>query len=162
MPLHPSLLLFPLCSNGRFSRNSISGGTLEFSLPEPSVYACDIAVFTIWCQLARQHFTGIEISQDMFVSHCNLGNHSILAYTHVHVHVLKRDEKKGRTKQAKSNKQQGKATQYHPRQSLFLRKMSCLGWYTWSFTVIYRKWLINKSCRIVLFSLLKLNIISSN
>ena len=43
------------------------------------------------------------------------------------IHVLMRDEKEGRKKQAGSNKQQGKATP-HPRQSLFLRKMSCLVW----------------------------------
>ena len=36
-----------------------------------------------------------------------------------------RDEKEGRKKQARSNKQQGKA---HPRQSFSQRKMSCLGW----------------------------------
>ena len=36
------------------------------------MYACDIAVFTIWCQAARQHFTGIDIPADLFVSHCNL------------------------------------------------------------------------------------------
>ena len=34
------------------------------------------------------------------------------AYMHVHVHVLMRDEKEGRKKQARSNKQQGKATQH--------------------------------------------------
>ena len=40
-----------------------------------------------------------------------------------------RDEKEGRKKQEKSNKQQGKATQHtYPRQSFFVRKMSCLGW----------------------------------
>ena len=31
---------------------------------------------------------------------------------HVHIHVLIRDEKEGRNKQARSNKQQGKATQH--------------------------------------------------
>ena len=37
-----------------------------------------------------------------------------------------RDEKEGRKKHEKSNKQQGKATQHtYPRQSFF---MSCLGW----------------------------------
>ena len=34
------------------------------------------------------------------------------AYIHVHVHILMRDEKEGRKKQARSNKQQGKATQH--------------------------------------------------
>ena len=37
---------------------------------------------------------------------------------HVHVHVLMRDEKEGRKKQARSNKQQGKLSNTaHPRQS---------------------------------------------
>ena len=39
---------------------------------------------------------------------------------------LMRDEKEERSKQGQTNKQ-GKATA-HPRQSLFLEKMSCLGW----------------------------------
>ena len=33
-------------------------------------------------------------------------------YMYIHVHVLMRDEKEGRKKQARSNKQQGKATQH--------------------------------------------------
>ena len=41
------------------------------------------------------------------------------------VHVLIRDEKEGRKKQARSTRQSNTA---HPRQSLFLRKMSCLRW----------------------------------
>ena len=46
---------------------------------------------------------------------------------HVDVHVLMRDEKEGKKKQAMSNKQQGKATQdVQGSQSLILRKMSCL------------------------------------
>ena len=49
-------------------------------------------------------------------------------YICMYIHVLMRDEKEGRKKQARSNKQQGKATQPHPRQSLFLRKISCLRW----------------------------------
>ena len=71
----------------------------------------------------------------------------------IHVHVLMRDEKEGRKKQARSNKQQGNATQHtqgshfsegkkkeaskvkktrrqsntaHPRQSLFLRDSTCM------------------------------------
>ena len=45
------------------------------------------------------------------------------------MHVLMRDEKRGRKKQARSNKQQlRQSNSAHPRQSLFLRKMSCLGW----------------------------------
>ena len=35
-----------------------------------------------------------------------------LLYKDVEVHVLMRDEKEGRKKQARSNKQQGKATQH--------------------------------------------------
>ena len=49
-----------------------------------------------------------------------------LQYTVGNVHVLMRDEKEGRKKQARSNKQQGKSNTAYPRQSLFLRKMSCL------------------------------------
>ena len=37
-----------------------------------------------------------------------------------------RDEKDGRKKQARSNKQTRQSNIAHPRQSLFLRKMSCL------------------------------------
>ena len=44
---------------------------------------------------------------------------TVLAHTHtnkqntlIHTHVLMRDEKEGRKKQARSNKQQGKATQH--------------------------------------------------
>ena len=43
------------------------------------------------------------------------------------VHVFMRDEKEGRKKQAKSNKQQGKATQ-HTQGSHFSLHLSCLGW----------------------------------
>ena len=49
-------------------------------------------------------------------------------HVHVHVHVLMRDEKEGRMKQARSNKQTRQSNTAHPRQSLFLRKMSCLRW----------------------------------
>ena len=43
----------------------------------------------------------------------------------VHVHVLMRDAKKeGRKKQARSNKQTRQSNTAHPRQSLFLTKMS--------------------------------------
>ena len=44
------------------------------------------------------------------------------------IHVLMRDEKEGRKKQARSNKQQGKATQHTQGSHFPLRKMSCLGW----------------------------------
>ena len=45
----------------------MSGQDLQFSLPD-GVYACDMAVFTIWCDLANTHFTAINIPQDIFVS----------------------------------------------------------------------------------------------
>ena len=41
-----------------------------------------------------------------------------------HVYTM-RDERK---KQARSNKQTRQSNTAHPRQSLFLEKMSCLGW----------------------------------
>ena len=54
-------------SLGRFPRDRVSGQDLQFSLPN-GVYACDMAVFTIWCELANTHFTAINIPQDIFVS----------------------------------------------------------------------------------------------
>ena len=39
-----------------------------------------------------------------------------------------RDEKEEIKKQARSNKQTRQSNTAHPRQSLFLEKMSCLGW----------------------------------
>ena len=39
-----------------------------------------------------------------------------------------RIEKEERKKQARSNKQTRQSNTAHPRQSLFLEKMSCLGW----------------------------------
>ena len=61
---------------------------------------------------------------------------SRVVLTHIHmctgiwmsVHVLMRDEKEGRKKQARSNKQTRQSNIAHSRQSLFLRKMSCLRW----------------------------------
>ena len=41
---------------------------------------------------------------------------------------LMRDEKEERKKQARSNKQTRQSNTAHTRQSLFLEKMSCLGW----------------------------------
>ena len=41
---------------------------------------------------------------------------------------LMRDEKEERKKQARSNKQTRQSNTAHPRQSLFLEKMSCLRW----------------------------------
>ena len=45
-------------------------------------------------------------------------------------HVLMRDEKKGRKKQARSNKQTNNKPKQHstPKAFTFPRKMSCLGW----------------------------------
>ena len=55
--------------------------------------------------------------------------HSTLAFKKVDVHVVMRDEKEGRSKQVWSNKQTTRQSNTaHPRQSLLLRKMSCLGW----------------------------------
>ena len=63
-----------------------------------------------------------------------------IAHTQVHVymHVLMRDEKEERKKQARSNKQT-KATQHTQGSHFFLRKMSCLGWdmYTYLQTHMY-------------------------
>ena len=55
------------------------------------------------------------------------------ACIHVHMHTcrymfLMRDEKEGRKKQARSNNQTRQSNTAHPRQSLFQRKMSCIGW----------------------------------
>lgn len=53
---------------GRFpTGRAVTGQTLQFSLPT-GVFACDISVFTIWCQAARQHFTAINIPSSTFVS----------------------------------------------------------------------------------------------
>ena len=41
---------------------------------------------------------------------------------------LMRDEKEERKKQARSNRQTRQSNTAHPRQSFFLKKMSCLGW----------------------------------
>ena len=41
---------------------------------------------------------------------------------------LMRDEKEERKRQARSNKQTRQSNTAHPRQSLFLEKMSCLRW----------------------------------
>ena len=46
----------------------------------------------------------------------------------IHVHVLMRDEKEERRKQARSNKQTRQSNTAHTRKSFFLRKISCLGW----------------------------------
>ena len=54
-----------------------------------------------------------------------------LAYSHSYAEeymFLMRDEKEERKKQARSYKQQGKATQHTQGSHFFLRKMSCLGW----------------------------------
>ena len=41
-------------------------------------------------------------------------------YIYIYIHVLMRDEKKERKKQARSNKQTRQSNTAHPRQSLFL------------------------------------------
>jgi hypothetical protein len=46
---------------------SVSNQDLQFSLPE-GVYACDLAVFTIWCRAANSHFTTIDIPQSLFTT----------------------------------------------------------------------------------------------
>ena len=48
------------------------------------------------------------------------------AWNGINVHVLMRDERKKQA--ARSNKQTRQSNTAHPRQSLFLEKMSCLGW----------------------------------
>jgi hypothetical protein len=54
--------------NGRFPQNGyVLNATLQFSLPE-GVYACDLAVFTIWCRAANSHFTTIDIPQSLFTT----------------------------------------------------------------------------------------------
>ena len=45
----------------------ISNITFQFSLPS-DVYACDLAVFTVWCQLAGVQFAVLDIPPDTFVS----------------------------------------------------------------------------------------------
>ena len=44
---------------------------------------------------------------------------------YMYIHVLMKDEKEGRKKQARSIKTTRQSNTAHPRQSLFLRKMSC-------------------------------------
>ena len=48
---------------------------------------------------------------------------------------LMRDEREERKKQAKSNKQTRQSSTAHPRQSLFLLKMSCLRWDMYMYTL---------------------------
>ena len=56
---------------------------------------------------------------------------------HVHVYMLMRDEE-GRKKEASKVKQTTKQSNTaHPRQSLFLRKMSCLGWDMYMYMYMY-------------------------
>ena len=48
---------------------------------------------------------------------------------YMYIHVVMRDEKEGRKKEASKVKQTTRQSNTaHPRQSLFLRKMSCLRW----------------------------------
>ena len=65
IPLSSSFLY----SNGRFPSGigDIVNETLQFDLPD-NIYACDIAVITIWCKSASVQFTALDISPDLFVS----------------------------------------------------------------------------------------------
>ena len=47
---------------------------------------------------------------------------------YVHVHVNERGQKEGRNKQTRSKQTTHQKNTAHPRQLLFLRKMSCLGY----------------------------------
>ena len=60
---------FLLFSGGAlpFNEGLISNETVPFTLPE-DLYACDIAVFTVWCRLASVQFSVLEIPQNIFVS----------------------------------------------------------------------------------------------
>ena len=69
-------LLLCTFSLGRIPRGRVSGIDLQFTLPE-DVYACDMAVFTIWCDAADVHFTSIDIPPDIFV------NYNVLILQHV-------------------------------------------------------------------------------
>ena len=60
-------------SGGAFPYNEgdIINQTLQFNLPD-GIYGCDIAVFTIWCDLADVQFSALAISPDYFVSYHSL------------------------------------------------------------------------------------------
>ena len=60
---------FPHCSGGAlpYQTGFISNITFQFTLP-PDVYACDLAVFTVWCQLAGVQFAVLDIPSGIFVS----------------------------------------------------------------------------------------------
>ena len=77
------------------------------------------------------HTLAINVQHYMH-SYIHVHEYYIFTIVHVHVHmylhVLMRDEKEERKKQARSNKQTRQGNTAHPRQSLSLRKMSCLGW----------------------------------
>ena len=71
-----------------------------------------------YCQLSMKEKAGVIINETT----------KDTKHQTEYIHVLMRDEKEGREKQARSNKQQGKATQ-HTQDSHFSQgKMSCLGW----------------------------------
>ena len=64
---------------------------------------------------AANTVTKVNLLNKVGTSPCDtrLTPHETLSsYTHVHVHVFMRGEKEGRKKQARSNKQQGKAPQH--------------------------------------------------
>ena len=85
------------------------------------------------CEDENQVLTGKfseGISKDLHSSNCQHKSCST-AREKINVHVymfLMRDEKEERKKQARSNKQTRQSNTEHPRQSLFLEKMSCLRW----------------------------------
>ena len=75
------------------------------------------SIYIIYALSRVQSVVGLSPTQGSYI------------HVRVHVRVLMRDEKEGRKKQARSNKQQlRQSNTAHPRQSLFLPKMSCLRW----------------------------------
>ena len=67
-----------------------------------------------------------------------------------HVHVFEmRDEKEERKKQARLNKQTRQSNTAHPRQSLFLEKMSCLAWDSNPHVLQLLAWLVVRPHRAV-------------
>ena len=76
LPLSP----LPSSSGGNFPRGTaVVNETLQFSLGDGD-YACDMAVFTMWCKSFFVQFSALDISPDLFVSTC-------MPCTCVHVHV---------------------------------------------------------------------------
>ena len=83
-----------------------------------TVYTC-VHTYTTQCIHACVHTVHTYIthvlspkSHSCTVLYMEIYMHSTLAFKKVDVHVVMRDKKEGRKKQARSNKQQGKATQH--------------------------------------------------